>query len=65
MSGINKATENCRNQSLSQISAVELFPSRTNSESYLIVRIENCSIKISDSSDLSLLKKIAEVFDHD
>ena len=64
------STANDRTQSLEHMKAVELVPTSktaasTAVASYITVRIANCSMRITDNTDLNLLKKISEAFDHD
>ena len=62
------STANDRTQALEHMKAVELIQAlkvSTSAASYIIVRIANCSMRITDNTDLNLLKKISEAFDHD
>lgn len=56
-----------KQQALKKLRAVEIMPSssRTSQSSFITVHIGNCSVRVSDSTDLTLLKMISEAFDHD
>ena len=59
-------SDDSRNQLLSSVKAVELVPVvESSSSSFITVHIANCTMCITDQSDLALLRKISEVFDHD
>ena len=57
-----------RTQALEHMKAVEIVPASKASTavaSYITVHIGNCSIRVTDNTDLRLLRKISEAFDHD
>ena len=56
-----------KQQAMKKLRAVDIMlNSRTsNSSSFITVHIGNCSVRVSDSTDFSLLKMISEAFDHD
>lgn len=61
-------SEDERAQALEHMKAGELIPAlkvSTSAASYITVRIANCSMRITDNTDLNLLKKISEAFLHD
>ena len=62
------STANDRTQALEHMKAVEIVPASKASTavaSYITVHIGNCSIRVTDNTDLRLLRKISEAFDHD
>ena len=64
------STADDRTQALEHMKAVELVPTSktaasTAVASYITVRIGNCSMRVTDNTDLRLLRKISEAFDHD
>lgn len=60
------SSDESRNQLLSSMKAVELVPDiKPSSSSFITVHIANCTMRITNQSDLSLLRKISEAFDHD
>ena len=62
------STADDRTQALEHMKAVELVPASKAStavSSYITVRIGNCSMRVTDNTDLRLLRKISEAFDHD
>lgn len=60
------ASDESRDQLLSNMKAVELVPDiKSSSSSFITVHIANCTMRITNQSDLTLLRKISEVFDHD
>lgn len=60
------SSDDSRNQLLSSMKAVELVPVvESSSSSFITVHIANCTMHITDQSDLALLRKISEAFDHD
>lgn len=62
------STADDRTQALEYMKAVEIVPASKASTaiaSYITVRIGNCSMRITNQSDLALLRKISEAFDHD
>ena len=62
------STADDRTQALEHMKAVELVPASKASTavaSYITVHIGNCSIRVTDNTDLRLLRKISEAFDHD
>ena len=56
-----------KQQAMKKLKAVDIMSnSRTSpSSSFITVHIGNCSVRVSDSRDLTLLKMISEAFDHD
>ena len=61
-------TADNRTQALEHMKAVEIVPASKASTavaSYITVHIGNCSIRVTDNTDLRLLRKISEAFDHD
>lgn len=62
------STADNRTQALEHMKAVELVPASKASTavaSYITVHIGNCSMRVTDNTDLRLLRKISEAFDHD
>ena len=62
------STADDRTQALEYMKAVEIVPASKTSTavaSYITVRIGNCSMRVTDNTDLRLLRKISEAFDHD
>ena len=62
------STADDRTQALEHMNAVEIVPASKASTavaSYITVRIGNCSMRVTDNTDLRLLRKISEAFDHD
>lgn len=62
------STADDRTQALEHMKAVELVPASKASTavaSYITVHIGNCSMRVTDNTDLRLLRKISEAFDHD
>ena len=62
------STADDRTQALEHMKAVEIVPASKASTavaSYITVHIGNCSMRITDNTDLRLLRKISEAFDHD
>lgn len=62
------STADDRTQALEHMKAVEIVPASKASTavaSYITVHIGNCSIRVTDNTDLRLLRKISEAFDHD
>ena len=62
------STADDRTQALEHMKAVEIVPASKASTavaSYVTVHIGNCSIRVTDNTDLRLLRKISEAFDHD
>ena len=62
------STADDRTQALEQMKAVEIVPASKASTAvafYITVRIGNCSMRVTDNTDLRLLRKISEAFDHD
>ena len=62
------STTDDRTQALEHMKAVEIVPvskASTAVASYITVRIGNCSMRVTDNTDLRLLRKISEAFDHD
>ena len=62
------STADDRTQALEHMKAVEIVPASKASNavaSYITVHIGNCSIRVTDNTDLRLLRKISEAFDHD
>ena len=62
------STADDRTQVLEHMKAVEIVPASKASTavaSYITVHIGNCSIRVTDNTDLRLLRKISEAFDHD
>ena len=62
------STADDRTQALEHMKAVEIVPASkvsTAVASYITVRIGNCSMRVTDNTDLRLLRKISEAFDHD
>ena len=62
------STANDRTQAMEHMKAVEIVPASKASTavaSYITVHIGNCSIRVTDNTDLRLLRKISEAFDHD
>ena len=62
------STADDRTQALEHRKAVELVPASKASTavaSYITVHIGNCSMRVTDNTDLRLLRKISEAFDHD
>lgn len=62
------STADDRTQALEHMKAVEIVPASKASTavaSYITVRIGNCSMRVTDNTDLRLLRKISEAFDHD
>ena len=62
------STADDRTQALEHMKAVEIVPASKASTavaSYITVNIGNCSIRVTDNTDLRLLRKISEAFDHD
>ena len=62
------STADDRTQVLEHMKAVELVPASKASTavaSYITVHIGNCSMRVTDNTDLRLLRKISEAFDHD
>lgn len=53
-----------KQQVMKDLKVVEVIP-RSSQSSYISVRIANCNIRVTDSTDLTLLRKISEAFDHD
>ena len=53
-----------KQQVMTDLKVVEVIP-RSSQSSYISVRIANCNIRVTDSTDLTLLRKISEAFDHD
>lgn len=65
-SAITPNSDESRDQLLSSMKAVELVPAaKSSSSSFITVHIANCTMHITNQSDLSLLRKISEAFDHD
>ena len=63
---ITPSSDESRDQLLSNMKAVELVPDiKSSSSSFITVHIANCTMRITNQSDLSLLRKISEAFDHD
>lgn len=63
ISGIE--AENDRQQTMKALKVVEVIPGSSQSSSCISVRITNCNILVTDNTDLNLLRKISEAFDHD
>ena len=62
------STADDRTQALEHMKAVEIVPASkvsTAVASYITVHIGNCSMRVTDNTDLRLLRKISEAFDHD
>ena len=62
------STADDRTQALEHMKAVEMVPASKASTavaSYITVHIGNCSMRVTDNTDLRLLRKISEAFDHD
>lgn len=62
------STADDRTQVLEHMKAVEIVPASKASTavaSYITVHIGNCSMRVTDNTDLRLLRKISEAFDHD
>ena len=62
------STADDRTQALEHMKAVEIVPASKASiavASYITVHIGNCSMRVTDNTDLRLLRKISEAFDHD
>ena len=62
------STADDRTQALEHMKAVEIVPASKASTavaSYITVHIGNCSIRVTDNTDLRLLRKISEAFDRD
>lgn len=59
------SSDDSRDQLLSSMKTVELVPAKSSVSSFITVYIGNCTMRITDQSDLSLLRKISEAFDHD
>ena len=62
------STADDRTQALEHMKAVEIVPASKASTavaSYITVHIGNCSMRVTDNTDLRLLRKISETFDHD
>lgn len=62
------STADDRTQALEHMKAVEIVPASKAStavSSYITVHIGNCSMRVTDNTDLRLLRKISEAFDHD
>ena len=62
------STADDRTQALEHMKAVEIVPASKASTavvSYITVHIGNCSMRVTDNTDLRLLRKISEAFDHD
>ena len=62
------STADDRTQALEHMKAVEIVPASKASTavaSYITVHIGNCYIRVTDNTDLRLLRKISEAFDHD
>lgn len=62
------STADDRTQALEHMKAVEIVPASMASTavaSYITVHIGNCSMRVTDNTDLRLLRKISEAFDHD
>lgn len=63
---ITPSSDETRDQLLSIMKTVELVPATKSScSSFITVHIGNCTMRITNQSDLSLLRKISEAFDHD
>lgn len=62
---ITPSSDESRDQLLSSIKTIELIPAKSSVSSFITVHIGNCTMRITDQSDLSLLRKISEAFDHD
>ena len=63
---ITPGSDETRDQLLSSMKAVELVPAaKSSNTSFITVHIGNCTMRITNQSDLSLLRKISEAFDHD
>lgn len=50
---------------MKNLKVVEVIPKSAHLSSYISVQIANCNIRVTDSTDLSLLRKISEAFDYD
>lgn len=58
------AEDKNKQQAKKDLKVVEVIP-RSSKSFYISVRIANCNIRVTDSTDLTLLRKISEAFDHD
>ena len=58
-------SENDKQHVMKNSKVVELIPKSAYLSSCISVQIAKCNIRVTDSTDLSLLRKISEAFDHD
>ena len=61
----NINASNDKQQVMKDLRVVEVIPGSSHPSSYISVRIANCNIRVTDNTDLNLLRKISEAFDHD